>query len=75
MQSLQLFLLSPDRAVLQERSVHVPDLSAIWPHVKRLANHAEHLGSRIHVKDASGAIVMMMGVATARNVLNNWQAA
>jgi hypothetical protein len=52
--------------VTAERSVPLADDRAAWPEVARLAKSHGQPGCKIRVKDETGQIVMLTGVATRR---------
>ena len=51
-----------------ERAVALPDGRAAWSEIVRLARLHDEPGSRIRVKDESGGIVILTGVASALRV-------
>ncbi len=70
MQRFHVQLVDPARAILREQRLDVMDLSDVWRHIEDLAETAEQPGLRIKVVDDSGEIVVMVGVATARQTLH-----
>lgn len=59
-------VLLGDETVATAPWVELPNSRALWPRVAELANKAYDPGCRIRVTDESGAIVIFIGVATAR---------
>ena len=48
------------------RSIELPDPTAVWGHIAELTKKVSAPKSRIRVLDQSGAILISMGIATAR---------
>jgi hypothetical protein len=54
-----------DETLSSLRSVELPDLSAVWGHIARLAEKVSDPQSRIRVMDQSGRMLISVGIATA----------
>ena len=59
-------VLKGDRVVLARRSVVIGDLKDAWPVITEMAMTSKEAGCRVRVTDETGAIVILIGVATAR---------
>ena len=59
-------VLKGDRVVSARRSVVVGDLKDAWPVIAEMAMATQEAGCRVRVTDETGAIVILIGVATAR---------
>jgi hypothetical protein len=59
-------VLKGDRVVLARRSVVIGDLKDAWPVIAEMAMATQEAGCRVRVTDETGAIVILIGVATAR---------
>jgi hypothetical protein len=59
-------VLKGDRVVSARRSVVVGDLRDAWPVIAEMAMATKEAGCRVRVTDETGAIVILIGVATAR---------
>jgi hypothetical protein len=59
-------VLKGDRVVSARRSVVIGDLKDAWPVIIEMAMATKEAGCRIRVTDETGAIVILIGVATAR---------
>ena len=57
-------VLNDGAVVSAERSVVLADPRAAWPEVERLARRHNERGSKIRVKDETGRIVILTGVAS-----------
>ncbi len=57
-------VLMDGTVVSAERSVRLRDDSAAWPEVERLARRHFRPGCKIRVKDETGGIVILTGVAS-----------
>jgi hypothetical protein len=57
-------VLRDGAVVSAERSVPLADARAAWPEVARLARRHDEPGSKIRVKDETGRIVILTGVAS-----------
>jgi hypothetical protein len=57
-------VLMDGAVVAAERSVMLRDGPAAWPEVERLARRYDKPGSKIRVKDDTGRIVILTGVAS-----------
>ena len=57
-------VLSGDGTIAAVQSIIIVDPKALWPRIVELAK-AHALGCRIRVTDQSGAMVALVGVATA----------
>lgn len=58
------FELLRDGAIVSGRSVLLADAPAAWREVERLARQHRAPGGKIRVKDESGRIVILTGVAS-----------
>ncbi len=58
-------VLRDGAVVSAERSVWLADPRAAWPEVARLARRHDEPGCKIRVKDETGRIVILIGVASA----------
>ena len=54
-----------DETLSSLRSVELPDLSAVWGHIARLAEKVSDPQCRIRVMDQSGRMLISVGIATA----------
>lgn len=59
-------VLRDGAVVAAKRGIELPDTRAAWPEIARLATTFDQPGCKIRVKDASGRIVILTGVATVR---------
>jgi len=66
MQRYDFEVLKNDSAIAAERSVTLRNLRAAWPLIARLARTVQLPGCQIRVTDQSGAIVILVGVESAR---------
>ncbi len=57
-------VLKDGAVVASERAVLLVDARAAWPEVARLAKRHDEPGCKIRVKDESGRIVILTGVAS-----------
>ncbi len=57
-------VLKDGAVVAIERAVLLHDARAAWPEVARLARRYDERGCKIRVKDESGRIVILTGVAS-----------
>jgi hypothetical protein len=61
-------VLKDGAIVVAERSIVLPELAAVWSKIAELARAVEEPGCKIRVKDQTGRIVILVGVATARGL-------
>ena len=59
-------VLKGDRVVLARRSVVIDNLKDAWPVITEMEMTTKEAGCRVRVTDETGAIVILIGVATAR---------
>ena len=57
-------VLNDGAVVATERDVRLHDARAAWPEVARLARRHDQPGCKIRVKDQTGRIVILTGVAS-----------
>jgi hypothetical protein len=63
-------VLKEGGVVAAERTIALPDTSAAWPKIAELAKAFDEPGHKIRVKDETGGIVILIGVATLRYSTN-----
>ena len=63
-------VLKDGGVVAAERTIALPDTSAAWPKIAELAKAFDEPGHKIRVKDETGGIVILIGVATLRYSTN-----
>jgi hypothetical protein len=63
-------VLKDGGVVAAERTIALPDTSAAWPKIAELAKAFDEPGHKIRVKDETGGIVILIGVATLRHSTN-----
>jgi len=56
-----------DGSVIQRQTVHIPHIRDAWPAIRQLARNFRERGHKIQVKDQSGGIVILTGVAAIRH--------
>jgi len=61
------FEVVKDGSVLQTQTIHLPRIHDAWPTIVRLARRFRGRGHRIRVKDQTGGIVILTGVAAVRH--------
>ena len=66
MQRYNFELTEGDKTILHLRSVELGSLSAVWGQIAELTENVAAPKSRIRVTDQSGAILISIGIATAR---------
>jgi urea transporter len=59
-------VLRDGAAIIASHSIALPNLAAAWSRIAHLARAVEGAGHKIQVKDESGGIVILVGIATAR---------
>jgi hypothetical protein len=59
-------VLKDGAVILAEQTIALPDTSAAWPKIAELANTFDEPGYKFRVKDETGGIVILIGVATLR---------
>lgn len=59
-------VLKDGAAIVSWHSIALPNLAAAWSKIAHLARMVEGAGHKIQVKDESGGIVILVGIATAR---------
>jgi hypothetical protein len=59
-------VLKSDAIITAKQSIALPDPSAAWPKVVKLAKTFNEPGCTIRVKDGSGGIVILIGVTAIR---------
>jgi hypothetical protein len=59
-------VLKYDAVIAAKQSIALPDPSAAWPKVVKLAKTFNEPGCTIRVKDGSGGIVILIGVTAIR---------
>ena len=50
--------------IASKQTLALPGTSAAWPKIAKLANTFDELGYKIPVRDETGGIVILIGVAT-----------
>jgi len=67
MKHYEFEVLKRDGAIIVgPHSVALPNLDAVWSRISDLAREVEGPGYKVRVKDETGGIVILVGVATAR---------
>jgi hypothetical protein len=59
-------VLKDGLVIVATRSIALAGLAAAWPKIAELSRTHEGPGCKIRVKDETGGIVILMGVAAAR---------
>jgi hypothetical protein len=70
LQSYDFEVLKGHQTIAAERSIMLRDTRAAWPRIAKLAMAVTIPGCLIRVKDQSGAMVILVGVAAALRSLN-----
>jgi hypothetical protein len=70
LQSYDFEVLKGHETIAAERSILLRDTRAAWPRIAKLAMTVTIPGCLIRVKDQSGAMVILVGVAAALRSLN-----
>ena len=66
MQLYNFEVLSGEDIVAVQHSVPLHDTKAAWPKIAKIAKSISLPGCRIRVREQSGAIVILIGAATAQ---------
>jgi len=66
MQRYHFEVLRDGAAIIASHTVTLPNVAAAWSRIARLARMVDGGGHKIQVKDESGGIVILVGIATAR---------
>jgi hypothetical protein len=69
------FEVPRDGEVVVAQSIALTNLSAAWPRIAKLAQTFDRSGCRIRVTDEAGGIVILVGVATGRRLVEIGSAA
>ncbi len=64
---LYSFEVVTDGSVILTETIHLPHISHAWPAINRLASRFRERGHKIRVKDQTGGIVILTGVAAVRH--------
>ena len=59
-------VLKSDAVIAAKQSIALPDPSAAWPKIAKLARTFSEPGCAIRVKDEAGGIVILIGVNAIR---------
>jgi hypothetical protein len=57
-------------AIIASHSIALPNVAAAWSRIAHLSRTIEGTGHRIQVKDETGGIVILVGIATARRYVD-----
>jgi hypothetical protein len=57
-------VLKDGGVIASKQTLALPGTSAAWPKIAKLANTFDELGYKIPVRDETGGIVILIGVAT-----------
>ena len=59
-------MLNGETLVASKRSINLPNVGAVWTKIAKLAEAIDEPGYKIRVKDQSGGIVILIGIAALR---------
>ncbi|NDA46313.1 MAG: hypothetical protein EBY21_03370 [Alphaproteobacteria bacterium] len=66
MLQFQVQIIGKDRQLLHSLPCQVKDKADLWEHLAEIAAGIDVPGSRLHVIDANGEIIIRVGIVSAR---------